>query len=416
MFNQVVANISGQVRKATLNGRKYLVAPVRMIVPGVLNGSKGPLYYSLDEIQKDYHTWNHIPIVLGHPKIDGKPVSARSPAILEQYQLCFIFNTTASDNLDGEGWFDIELTKKVEPRILLAIQAGKPIELSTGLFTDDQPAPTGATYNGKSYSSVARNFKPDHLAVLLDEKGACSLQDGCGVLVNSEKRKEMLAKLIDILGLSDEEEEDSSEDEGGDTEEFEVGEIEDDAEEDDDAEGVSQDWWQLIPADNSSNWFELLVDNNCGIGPGGFQPGNRCAAGGSGGGGGGSGGGGGAVSNPKNIPKTGTVFKAKVKTTDGSEKYAEFVEVTGSGRLNKKVPRYTAKGGNKLEMARHNNAYSLSKGERVFRKVEPTKPSKPNVPDIVGFLAPGANRPKASPGKGLPKPASREWIRSQGWQ
>jgi hypothetical protein len=33
---------------------------------------------------------------------------------------------------------------------------------------------------------VARNYRPDHLAVLPDQRGACSLTDGCGVMVNTK--------------------------------------------------------------------------------------------------------------------------------------------------------------------------------------------------------------------------------------
>lgn len=66
--------------------------------------------------------------------------------------------------------------------MLDALEAGRPMELSTGLFTQNEPAPAGATFNGRPYDYVARNYRPDHLAVLPDQIGACSLADGCGVL------------------------------------------------------------------------------------------------------------------------------------------------------------------------------------------------------------------------------------------
>jgi hypothetical protein len=43
MFH-LTANLVGRSRRETLNGREYIVAPVTLIVPGVLNGSKGALY------------------------------------------------------------------------------------------------------------------------------------------------------------------------------------------------------------------------------------------------------------------------------------------------------------------------------------------------------------------------------------
>ena len=186
-MENLTVNLTGKVTKAILNGRMHMVAPVRMIVTGVLNGSKGPLYYPPDEIHKDPDSWNHMPLTLGHPMQDGRPVSARKPNVLNKYALGVLLNVKAVKGiLDGEAWFDIDRTLKIEPRIIESLKANKPIELSTGLFTDNVPAQNGANYRGRPYTFVARNYKPDHLAILVDSKGACSLKDGCGVLVNAD--------------------------------------------------------------------------------------------------------------------------------------------------------------------------------------------------------------------------------------
>jgi hypothetical protein len=161
-----------------------------MLVPGVLQGSKGPLLYPPDEVRKSPDDWNHIPIVVYHPMKDGKPVSARSPSILSKYGVGFVFHsrTDSKGVLKGEGWLDVEATRRVDKSVLDSVQLGKPIELSTGLFVDDEPAPEGAIFNDhrgtRKYVGIARNYKPDHLAILPSGKGACSLADGCGVLIN----------------------------------------------------------------------------------------------------------------------------------------------------------------------------------------------------------------------------------------
>jgi hypothetical protein len=161
-----------------------------MLVPGVLSGSKGPLLYPPDEVRKSPDDWNHIPIVVYHPMKDGKPVSARSPSILSKYGVGFVFHsrTDSKGVLKGEGWLDVEATRRVDKSVLDSVQLGKPIELSTGLFVDDEPAPEGAIFNDhrgtRKYVGIARNYKPDHLAILPSGKGACSLADGCGVLIN----------------------------------------------------------------------------------------------------------------------------------------------------------------------------------------------------------------------------------------
>jgi hypothetical protein len=171
-----------------------------MLVPGVLQGSKGPLLYPAEEVKKSPDDWNHIPIVVYHPMKNGKPVSARSPSILSKYGVGFVFHsrTDSKGVLKGEGWLDVEATRRVDKSVLDSVQLGKPIELSTGLFVDDEPAPEGAIFNDhrgqRKYVGIARNYKPDHLAILPSGKGACSLADGCGVLINRAIRSSRLAR------------------------------------------------------------------------------------------------------------------------------------------------------------------------------------------------------------------------------
>jgi hypothetical protein len=181
----ITANLAGKTRRSTLNGREYIVAPMTLIVPGVLPGSKGPLYYPQDELAKDPHAWNHMPVVVNHPFHNGRPVSARRPDIIEKFGIGFVFNTEMNTKLIAEGWFDVEKTRQVDGRVLNSLEAGTPLELSTGLFTKDEPAHNGAAYNGTPYVATARDYRPDHLAILPDQQGACGIRDGCGVLVNS---------------------------------------------------------------------------------------------------------------------------------------------------------------------------------------------------------------------------------------
>jgi hypothetical protein len=49
----LTANFAGKVRERRMGGRDYLVAPLSLIVPGVLNGSQGPLYYPEEEIARN---------------------------------------------------------------------------------------------------------------------------------------------------------------------------------------------------------------------------------------------------------------------------------------------------------------------------------------------------------------------------
>lgn len=185
-YENIVYNFAPVIRQAKFGSREYVVAPVSMIVPGVLNGSRGALYYPLEEITKNVDAWNMMPLTLGHPSKDGVGLSARSPEVLESYALGFVFNSKIQDNkLVAEAWFDKERTKTLSPILYNKLLNGELVELSTGLYTDSITV-KNKTYKGKPYDGIAKNYRPDHLAILIDVKGACSLDDGCGLNVNEE--------------------------------------------------------------------------------------------------------------------------------------------------------------------------------------------------------------------------------------
>lgn len=195
-MERVLVNKIGQVQKRTLGGREYLVAPVTMIVPGVLNGSKGPVYYPPEEISKAVQAWNGVPIVLRHPMKNGQAVSARSPEVLDASGLGAIYNATLTDGqLTAEAWFDVANANRIDKRVVPLLEANQKIEVSTGLGIDLEEA--NAVHNGTVYSGIARGHKPDHLALLLDETGACSVDMGCGV--NNEAS--LMQKLGEFIGL-----------------------------------------------------------------------------------------------------------------------------------------------------------------------------------------------------------------------
>ena len=56
--------------------------------------------------------------------------------------------------------------------------------MSTGLYVDRDETPGTCPKSGRPYDAVARNYRPDHLAILPDQRGACSNEDGCGIVMN----------------------------------------------------------------------------------------------------------------------------------------------------------------------------------------------------------------------------------------
>lgn len=190
----ITANLTGNFRYEEMDGRKYLVAPMVMMAEGVHNGSKGPLFYPERELSKTPAVWNHKPIVVYHPEDDGVAVSACSEKMLKEQKIGIIMNTVWDGKLRAEAWLDVERTKEVDSRVITAVINGQMMEVSTGMFTDDIPE-TG-TWNEETYTHVATNYRPDHLAILPDQIGACSIADGAGLLqLNSDETETVKAFL-----------------------------------------------------------------------------------------------------------------------------------------------------------------------------------------------------------------------------
>ena len=170
-----------------MEGREWLVVPMIMLTEGVHNGSSGPGLYEGAEIGKILLSWNHKPVVVYHPTQNGQSISACDPIVLTSRKIGVIMNTKYEDGkLKAEAWLDPDRMALVDDRILAAIESNTMMELSTGLFTDK--VDESGVWNGEKYTWKAVNFVPDHLAVLPDMKGACSIPDGAGFLrMNSDK-------------------------------------------------------------------------------------------------------------------------------------------------------------------------------------------------------------------------------------
>ena len=209
----ILANM-GKTRYATMQGRQYLVAPLTLLVSGVIPGSKGPIYYPPEEVSNDVGIWNYMPMVVYHPEKEGQFISARNSDVIDKSAIGVVLNDGVDEEGKrvAEGWFDIDAVKRVDEslapniRIWPRLQAERAIELSTGLFLETNQAKSGSSWQGRPYDSIARNLKPDHLAILPDEEGACSNKDGCGVMVNQSEptlqEKGLFAKIASFFGLT----------------------------------------------------------------------------------------------------------------------------------------------------------------------------------------------------------------------
>jgi len=194
-FQKIVANFAGKVRHDKMEGRDYLVAPMVMMVEGVLSGTAGPILYEAKDMSAFPAAWNNKPVVVYHP---GQGQSACDPDILTTQGIGKIMKARVENvgdkvALKAEAWFEESRANAVDSRIMEAVENNKPMELSTGLFVEIEPV------ENEEYKGIARNYQPDHLALLPDMKGACSLKDGAGFLMNEAGDK----LFIDITSMAD---------------------------------------------------------------------------------------------------------------------------------------------------------------------------------------------------------------------
>lgn len=194
---RVNATMAADVRQETKDGRKFLVAPVVMVREGVLNGEFVPA----DEFKPT--AWDSIPVVLAHPTEAGEAVSARDPDVLEEREVGRIFGAhEEGDRLKAEAWVDVEQAKRRGRdglALLKALQSGTLIEVSTAYrrTLDETPG----THAGERYIGIARDLEPDHLAILLHDTGACSIQDGCGIPRLNQREANMEKVSFDVFGV-----------------------------------------------------------------------------------------------------------------------------------------------------------------------------------------------------------------------
>lgn len=171
-----VANrTTAKTRRETVAGTEYLVVPVVALVAGVVNSE----YVPVNEIIPE--DWNGVPVPLGHPQANGEYISARSPELEAQAPARFYHARLENNSLKGEIWINLAQAQAIGGEAAEAVkrfEAGQMVNVSTGYFRDLEP--TSGTYGSKAYQGIARNLRPDQLAILLNENGACNIDDGCG--------------------------------------------------------------------------------------------------------------------------------------------------------------------------------------------------------------------------------------------
>ncbi|UQY45295.1 DUF2213 domain-containing protein [Mixta hanseatica] len=186
------ANISTE----TIDGDEHIV--IRGVVPVVDDVVMNGGLYPAAEINKSYQTLEGNQMPLGHPKIGGEYVSASNPRAVNKFHI-----GAWAENVRKDGdrvVMDMKINKRYAEgtekgkRVLTRIEemqansGAEPIHVSTGLLLSREQ--NKGKSKGKSYSWVARNMRFDHVAILLDEPGAATPDEGVGIFVNADNSTE----------------------------------------------------------------------------------------------------------------------------------------------------------------------------------------------------------------------------------
>lgn len=184
-MKQVRVNIkalanSALIRKEKLNGRDVIIVPSATLPDNIImNGVK----YPPEEIEKSFSQLERSPAPLGHPKLNGKFVSASDPEGLNRSYIGAWNQNVRRENgrVFMDKVIDVEIANQSEggKRVLKAIEAGDPVHTSTGLLAMLE------NVKADDHDFVARGMVFDHDCLLLDEKGAATPEQGVGIFVNS---------------------------------------------------------------------------------------------------------------------------------------------------------------------------------------------------------------------------------------
>lgn len=173
-----VVNHASVREELDVNGRMCIVVPSKTLPDDVVMND---IKYPAAEIAKSFNTLEGTPAPMGHPIVRGQYVGVGHS---EAYPFISGAINRNVKRVDGvvhlEKWIDKEYATRNHPSLIEAINKKQPIHTSTGLTLERIEVA-----NGADYKYEAHNMLFDHDAILLNEVGAATPEQGVGVFVNS---------------------------------------------------------------------------------------------------------------------------------------------------------------------------------------------------------------------------------------
>lgn len=196
---------ASNISTTTINDQEHYVirGAVPIVDDIVMNGG----LYPAEEINNSYQTMERKLMPIGHPMVNGKYVSANDPqAVNDYYAGAWAQNVSkANDKVVMDVYVNkaVADTKPDGKRLIQRLDDmisgnnADPIHVSTGLLLNKEQK--AGESKGKKHSWVAHNMQFDHIAILLDEPGAGTPEEGVGMFVNADGQEGEVetASLVD---------------------------------------------------------------------------------------------------------------------------------------------------------------------------------------------------------------------------
>lgn len=184
------------------DGSTYTIRDVVGAVDDIVMNSR---LYPADQLKAAAATLEGKPAPAGHPKNSaGQAISAlNGEALASAWIGSYVRNArheagrTIADVVVNEAQArahpdGARLIERLDAAI--AGNNSEPIHVSTGLMMD--PIIANGESRGKKYNSIVTNIRYDHLAILLNEQGAATPDQGVGMFLNSAGEAEQVEEVI----------------------------------------------------------------------------------------------------------------------------------------------------------------------------------------------------------------------------
>jgi hypothetical protein len=196
------ASSTGEVRTEETGGTEYLVAPVTFIKSMDLHLG----YVPEREIEKATEKWPGTRVIADHPKDEsGEFVSINNPTA-DKTPFGFIDDTTTKTNgtaeTFGEVWINVEKAESIggeAEEIKEELANNRTIGVSAAYGGIRLPS---GVYDGEERDRVVGNLRPDHVALLRNREGRCSITDGCMAGPNAVSANSNVGLMLNAVSLN----------------------------------------------------------------------------------------------------------------------------------------------------------------------------------------------------------------------